>query len=64
MGRSFDVFTSYAASVARLGFGGSASHGRCQPEKLLELYEFEACPFCRKVREALVAYDLDAKVFP
>lgn len=64
MGRSFDVFTSYGASVARLGFGLAASHGRRQPEKLLELYEFEACPFCRKVREALVAFDLDAKVFP
>ncbi|NUP08588.1 MAG: hypothetical protein HOW73_21270 [Polyangiaceae bacterium] len=31
---------------------------------MLELYEFEACPFCRKVREALSAFDLDATIFP
>lgn len=35
-----------------------------RPEKLLELYEFESCPFCRKVREALSYLDLDATVYP
>lgn len=30
-----------------------------QPAALLELYNFEASPFCRKVREALAALDLD-----
>lgn len=64
MGRALDVFTSYAASVARLGGGLVArSHAR-QPEKLLELWEFEACPFCRKTREALSGLDLDAMIFP
>jgi glutathione S-transferase len=29
-----------------------------RPERPLELYEFEACPFCRKVREALTELDL------
>ena len=29
---------------------------------MLELYEFEACPFCRKVREALSILDLDVLV--
>ncbi len=28
------------------------------------LYEFEACPFCRKVREALTRLDLDAEIRP
>jgi len=28
---------------------------RRQPERALELYEFEACPYCRKVREVLKA---------
>jgi glutathione S-transferase len=32
--------------------------------KSLELYEFEACPFCRKVREALSMLDIDATVYP
>ncbi|HEY4122097.1 MAG TPA: glutathione S-transferase N-terminal domain-containing protein, partial [Byssovorax sp.] len=35
-----------------------------RPEQLLELYEFEACPFCRKVREALSSFDLDAMIYP
>ena len=35
-----------------------------RPEKPLELYEFEACPFCRKAREALTLLDLDALVLP
>lgn len=35
-----------------------------RPEMLLELYEFEACPFCRRVREALTVLDLEAKIFP
>ena len=35
-----------------------------RPEKPLELYEFEACPFCRKAREALTVLDLDALVLP
>jgi glutathione S-transferase len=30
----------------------------------LDLYEFEACPFCRKVREALSMLDLDAVIYP
>ena len=29
-----------------------------RPEKPLKLYEFEGCPFCRKVREAIVWLDL------
>jgi glutathione S-transferase len=35
-----------------------------RPAEPLVLYEFEACPFCRKVREALTMLDLDAEVRP
>ena len=35
-----------------------------RPEKPLKLYEFEGCPFCRKVREAIVWLDLDPIVYP
>ena len=35
-----------------------------RPQKPLELYEFEGCPFCRKVREALSILDLDVIVHP
>jgi len=35
-----------------------------RPTGKLVLYEFEACPFCRKVREALSVLDLDVDVRP
>jgi len=35
-----------------------------RPAEPLELYEFEACPFCKKVREAITILDLDVKVYP
>ena len=35
-----------------------------RPTGKLVLYEFEACPFCRKVREALSVLDLDVEVRP
>src|SRR5437879_5676606 len=64
MNRGLDVTTSVIATVARFGAGLRASHPVREPEKLLELYEFEACPFCRKVREALTAFDIDAMIYP
>jgi glutathione S-transferase len=59
-----NVATSYAASAARLAFGMNATPPASRPERPLELYEFEACPFCRKVREALTDLDLDARIYP
>lgn len=35
-----------------------------QPSLPLELYEFEASPYCRLVREALTELDLDALILP
>lgn len=35
-----------------------------KPSIPLRLYEFEACPFCRRVREAVSMLDLDVMVFP
>jgi len=64
MNRTLDVATSLAASIARFGTGLRASGLGKRPDKLLELYEFEACPFCRKVREALTILDLEAMIYP
>jgi glutathione S-transferase len=64
MNRTVDVGTSLVASALRAGSGMRASPVSRQPEKLLELYEFEACPFCRKVREGLSIMDLDAMIYP
>jgi glutathione S-transferase len=65
MNRTFDVFTSWSASVLRFGAGMYTQREKGpRPAKLLELYEFEACPFCRKVREALSELDLPAIIRP
>ena len=62
--RAFDLTTSMAASVFRLGAGLYGGHGGPRPEQPLELYDFEACPYCRRVREALTALDLSALIYP
>ncbi len=64
MNRVIDVTTSLLTSIGRLGTGGAVGELGARPEKLLEVYEFEACPFCRKAREALSILDLDAKIWP
>jgi hypothetical protein len=35
-----------------------------RPVEIIELYEFEGCPFCRKVREAVAILDLDVLFYP
>lgn len=35
-----------------------------QPAKMLQLYDMEACPYCRSVREVLTALHLDAEIRP
>ncbi|CAA7033987.1 unnamed protein product [Microthlaspi erraticum] len=35
-----------------------------RPEKPIEIYEFEGCPFCRKVREMVAVLDLDILFYP
>jgi glutathione S-transferase len=64
MNRMLDVASSLAATLARLGAGLRVGPVGRRPRQLLELYEFEGCPYCRKVREALSQLDLEALVFP
>ena len=51
-------------------FGGymtvekSAVSTFARPVKPIQLYEFEGCPFCRKVREAVAILDLDVEFKP
>ena len=61
---SADVATSVAMSLGRLLAGMSARPAERRPERPLELYEFEACPYCRLVREALTELDLGAMIYP
>lgn len=59
-----DRARSRLATSLRLQSGARVGALGPRPERLLELYEFEGCPFCRKVREALSILDLDAIVHP
>src|SRR5579859_6313044 len=62
--RALDVAMSTLASALRAGAGRRVRSAAAQPAKLLELYEFEGCPHCRRLREALSELDLDAMVYP
>ena len=56
--------SSFAASILRLGFGTDIAAGARVPDRRLILYDFEACPFCRKAREALSHLGLEVEVRP
>jgi glutathione S-transferase len=59
--------TSFAVTAVRLGRGLTprvTGDHRPDPTQLLELYDFEACPYCRKVREVLCELDLDYLAHP
>lgn len=51
-----------------LGFAGfklkETSKVGPRPEMPIEIYEFESCPFCRKVREIVSVLDLDVLYYP
>jgi glutathione S-transferase len=64
MNRTLDVATSLAASIARFGAGMIVGPLGERPDKLLELYDIEGSPYCRKVREALSILDLEAMIYP
>jgi glutathione S-transferase len=56
---------SLLASSLRGWRGTAAFRPRSrQPEQPLRLYEYEASPYCRLVREALTELDLDALILP
>lgn len=59
-----DIALSSAMTLLRAGAGHrTVTHSKA-PVIPLELYEFEACPHSRKVREALSALDLDVTIYP
>lgn len=62
---SANALSSVLVSLARLGSGGFVvSPKGKRPEKRLQLYEWQGCPFCRNVREAISALDLEVDVYP
>ncbi|KAJ4850385.1 hypothetical protein Tsubulata_017628 [Turnera subulata] len=69
---ALEAATSSLSTLARLPWGSrSLSEGFSDseatvsdPPKPLQLFEFEACPFCRRVREAMTELDLSSEVYP
>jgi len=63
-GRAMSIVPLYGPSVLRFPLGFRVGALGERPVKQLELYEYEGCPFCRKVREALSMLDLEVLVKP
>ena len=59
---ALDLAGSFAVSALRGGLGVLAEPAAQRPPALFELYEYEGCPYCRLVREALTELDLDAMI--
>ncbi|PHT37430.1 hypothetical protein CQW23_21003 [Capsicum baccatum] len=53
----------YALGIAGFKVKESSKLGP-RPEKPIEIYEYESCPFCRKVREIVAILDLDVLYYP
>lgn len=59
-----NVARSLVTTVLRSGMGTATRPAGERPKWLFELYDFEGCPYCRLVREALTELDLDATIYP
>ncbi len=59
-----NVLGSVATSSLTAWRGCLVLRSVAQPEKPLVLYDMEACPYCRRVREALTALNLDVDIRP
>jgi glutathione S-transferase len=57
-----DQYTIVAALGQRLEEDRADFNNR--PQKPVELYEFESCPYCKKVREAVTILDIDVAFYP
>lgn len=64
MNHLLKVALATAASTLRGWQGMVSAPAAVQPQKNLKLYEFEACPYCRLVRETLTELSLDADIYP
>jgi len=64
MANTLKGFVSLGATLLRPRRGAVAVGHRRTPEQTLVLFEAEYCPYCRYVREALTALDLDALIYP
>jgi glutathione S-transferase len=64
MANSASFLTSGLTTSLRGLSGITAEPATVKPERLLQIYDIEGCPYCRLVREALTELDLDAIIYP
>jgi glutathione S-transferase len=64
MAFTLDLASSRAATWLRSPPGPREGALRRRPLETLVLYEFEACPFCRRVREAVDEIGLEVEIRP
>jgi len=64
MKNTIALLSSIGASTARSWRGTSASKSINQPDKNIILFDREACPECRFVREAFTELNLNAMILP
>ena len=65
MSTQTDAFINLFSGTLRLWRGSMALRRRSvAPAKPLKLYDIEACPYCRLVRETLTELDLDVMILP
>jgi glutathione S-transferase len=56
--------TSLAATLVRGTSGIRCKPAAIKPERRLQLFDIENCPYCRLAREAITELDLDVEVYP
>jgi glutathione S-transferase len=61
---NLNVLGSVATSTFTAWRGCMVVKQATQPKQPIILYDMEACPFCRRVREALTALNLDVEIRP
>lgn len=61
---ALSAISSFCASTLTAWRGSLVEYPTPAPEQALVLYDFEACPFCRRVREVFTALALDVEVRP
>ncbi|KAL6961933.1 hypothetical protein U1Q18_036892 [Sarracenia purpurea var. burkii] len=67
-----EVATSYLSTLSRLPWGSRSLTVSLDSQEIsavdlpnrVQIFEFEACPFCRRVREAITELDLSVEIYP
>mmetsp|Transcript_58170 Transcript_58170/g.71112 ORF Transcript_58170/g.71112 Transcript_58170/m.71112 type:complete len:335 (+) Transcript_58170:27-1031(+) len=67
IGKYIDLLLLFMVTLIRCGSGSTVGINLdiCnKPKHTLILFEYEGCPFCKKVRETLTVLNLDAIIYP